>query len=152
MRNHLLKIRLLYSFRNGCKMIKPKVKNKYNLTIAQCKKLKVENRDKIASPLFWRNNVINAWCISENVGSKTDRRYCTDNSYWIGIYDNDAKEYCGKFRFDFSTYGGMCGYSFNEFFKEKDIENEQDLRLQEAFLSKINFLLDEGILKRGESE
>lgn len=130
-------------------MRKPKVENKYNLTIQQCRNLKVRNRDKISEPLFWRNNVISAWCISENVGSKAEQKYCDDSSYWIGIYDGDANLDAGEFKFNFSTYGGMCGYNFKEFFKNEEIETDQDLRLQEAFLSKINYLIDEGILERG---
>ena len=69
-----------------------------------------------------------------------------DNSFWIGIYDEDAKSYAGKFRFYFTSYGGMCGYEFNQFFNEKDIDCENDLRVQEMFLEKINMLIDSGII------
>lgn len=41
-------------------MRKPKVENKYNLTMKKIKKLKVGDEFKIKEPLFWRNNVINA--------------------------------------------------------------------------------------------
>ena len=116
------------------------------ITIPKIRKLKVGNRDLICEPLFWRNNVINAWCISGSAGTDADRQYCTDSGYWIGIYDEDAKAYAGKFRIDFSSYGGMCGYNFTSFFKPKDIENENDLRVQELFLEKINYLIDNGIL------
>ena len=125
---------------------KPRVENKYELTIPKIRKLKVGNRDLICEPLFWRNNVINAWCISGSAGTDADRQYCTDSGYWIGIYDEDAKAYAGTFRIDFSSYGGMCGYNFTSFFKPKDIENENDLRVQELFLEKINYLIDNGIL------
>ena len=124
----------------------PEVCNKYKLTIKDIKKLKVGNRALIGEPVFWRNNVINAWCISGSSGTEADHRFGTDNGYWIGIYDEDAKAYAGKFRINFSTYGGMCGYNFNSFFKPKDIENENDLRIQELFLEKINYLIDNGIL------
>ena len=43
---------------------------------------------------------------------------------------------------------GMCGYKFNQFFREKDIENDNDLLIQEKFLSKINELIDLGILSQ----
>ena len=124
----------------------PKVKNKYKLNIAKIKKLKMGNRELIGEPLFWRNNVISAWCISGSSGSDADHRYGTDDGYWIGIYDDDAKAYAGKFRFDFSSYGGMCGYVFNSFYQPKDIDNENDLKIQEMFLDKINYLIDNGIL------
>lgn len=125
----------------------PKVENKYNLTISKIKKLKVGDRNKICEPLFWRNNVINAWCISGSAGSAKDREFATDNEFWIGIYDIDAKSYAGKFRFTFSTYGGMCGYNFNKFFEPSDIENDLDLEIQEKFLNTINNLIDKGILR-----
>lgn len=124
----------------------PKVKNKYDLTISKVKKLKVLDRSKIKEPLFWRNEVINAWCISENAGTEEDVAYGTDNEYWIGIYDLNAKNYGGKFRFTFSSYGGMCGYNFKRFFDPSEIENDVDLEIQEKFLRKINKLIDMGIL------
>jgi hypothetical protein len=128
-------------------MRKPRVKNKYNLTIPQIKKLVIKDRSQVCAPLFWRNNVISAWCISGHAGSDADEEYGTDNTYWIGIYDEDTKAYRGKFRFEFSTYGGMCGYRFNKFFQPADIECENDLLIQERFLEKINELLDKGILE-----
>lgn len=125
---------------------KPIVPNKYKLNIAKIKKLKVGNRELICEPLFWRNNVISAWCISGSSGTEADHRFGTDNGYWIGIYDDDAKAYAGKFRIDFSSYGGMCGYNFTSFYQPKDIENENDLKIQELFLEKINYLIDNGVL------
>lgn len=124
-------------------MRKPKVENKYNLDMKKIRKLKVGKRDLIGSPLFWRNNVISAWCISELIGNS---KFCDENEYWIGVYDIDAPTYAGKVRFSFSTYGGMCGYNFNTFFRPQDMDNEKDLAIQEAFLKKINDLIDMGIL------
>lgn len=46
----------------------------------------------------------------------------------------------------FATFGGMCGYEFNQFFDEKDIDCENDMRVQEMFLEKINMLIDSGII------
>lgn len=128
----------------------PKVENKYKLTIPKIKKLKIGNRELICEPLFWRNNVISAWCISGSAGTEKDHQFATDTGYWIGIYDDDAKAYAGKFRIDFSTYGGMCGYEFTSFFQPNDIDNENDLRIQELFLEKINYLIDNGILIKEE--
>lgn len=118
-------------------MRKPTVENKYNLTILKIKKLKIGDKTKIKEPLFWRNDVISAWCIL--------KRY-VDNEFWLGIYDEDAKAYKGKIRVDFDTHDGMRSYKFNQFFKEKDIENEMDLRIQELALETINHLIDEEIL------
>lgn len=123
---------------------KPAVENKYNLTILKIKRLKIADRSLIREPLFWRNDVIQAWCISEEV---IPSKYGDETSYWIGIYDEDAPHYAGQLRFNFSCYGGMCGYEFEQFFQPEDIENLGDLIVQEKFLSKINELLDMDILK-----
>lgn len=128
-------------------MRKPKVKNKYNLKVKDIRNLKILDKSKIKEPLFWRNNAVNAWCISGNTSkSWEDRRFGTYNSYWIGIYDKDAPAYKGKIRVNCSSYGGMCHYSFKKFFNPSEIEHEDDLRVQEILLEKVNYLIDEGIL------
>ncbi len=124
-------------------MRRPTVKNKYKLTMAKIKKLKIADRGQVHAPLFWRNEAINAWCITETTKNIS---MGDENSYWIGIYDEDAPAYAGKFRANFSTYGGMCEYKFNIFFSKDDIECEEDLLIQEMFLNKINQLIDLGIL------
>ena len=48
---------------------------------------------------------------------------------------------------DCSAYGGMCGYNFKTFFNPKEIECEIDLEIQEKLLSRINWLIDEGIIE-----
>lgn len=120
-------------------MRKPMVSNKYNLTISKIKELTVGDRSKVKEPLFWRNKTISAWCIF--------KKYI-DNGFWLGIYDEDAPVYKGKFRVDFFSFDGMCGYNFEKFFDERDIENEMDFRIQEIALETINFLIDVGILVR----
>ena len=122
-------------------MRKPKVKNKYNLKFIDIEKLNIGDRSKICEPLFWRNNVIDAWCILENtIKTKKDREYSTYNEFWIGIYDdNRVKVNC-------SAFGGMCCYKFNDFFDYREIEHEQDLEIQEKLLEKINYLIDKKIL------
>ena len=67
-------------------MRKPKVKNKYNLKFSDLKNLKC---NKCNPPSFWRNDVINAWCFTENsIMSKEDREYGGYNSYIIIVYDS----------------------------------------------------------------
>lgn len=127
-------------------MRSPIVENKYNLTLPIIKKLKVVDRSQLKSPLFWRNDVIKAWCITGVAGSTADQRYGTDNGFWIGIYDEDAPSYAGKFRVYLTSYGGMCGYTFHHFFCPDDIGCENDILIQERFLEKINLLLDIGVL------
>lgn len=126
-------------------MRKTKIKNKYNLTPAIIRKLKV-NRDKINEKDFWRNNVISAWCLTGDTSScAKDYEFCTYNEYWLGIYDEDAKAYAGKIRVVFSTDGGMCNYNVKKFFNEKEIQNDDDLKIQEMFIEKMNMLIDEGV-------
>ena len=129
-------------------MRKPTEKNKYNLTMKDCKRLVVKDRSKICEPLFWRNNVIEAWCLSGTTAkSNLDRTYGTYNSFWIGVYDDDAKAYAGKVRIDVTAYGDMCNYKFDKFYDYRQIEHEDDLRVQEMLLERINMMLDEGILE-----
>lgn len=109
----------------------PRVPNKYNLTISKIKSLKIGDTSKICSPLFWRNNVVNAWCIS--FGTHED-------SFWIGFYDN------GSFEFNFTSYEGMTSYEFEEFYNREEIEIVDDFIIQEKFLETINHLIDEKIL------
>lgn len=122
--------------------IRPTVKNRYKLKISDIKKLKIKDRSKVCEPLFWRNEVIKAWCICGVVGKFEDAEY------WIGIYDEDAPAYAGKFKFNFTTYMGMCSYTFEKFYDKAEIENNNDWQIQEKFLAKINELLDLGILSR----
>ena len=127
-------------------MRKPKVKNKYNLAFSDIKKLQIKDRSKIQEPLFWRNNVVSAWCISKTtVKNSKDSRFGMYNDYWIGIFDENSTR---KKKIDVkcNTYGGMATYKFKKFFDYSEIENELDLEIQEKLLAKINFLIDEGIL------
>ncbi|MCK2000538.1 hypothetical protein MZM54_03905 [[Brevibacterium] frigoritolerans] len=128
-------------------MRKPKVKNRYNLKFNDLTKLKIVDRNQISEPLFWRNNVVNAWCISETTSKNNkDREYGTYNEYWIGIYDEDAKSCRGKIKVNCSAFGGMAHYKFKEFFNTNEMENEIDLEIQEKLLNKINELIDKQIL------
>ena len=125
-------------------MRQPKIKNKYNLKPKDISNLVILDRSKICEPLFWRNNVIKAWCISGSIGSDLDRKYGSDNEYWIGIYD---KPYGNKLiHFHCNCWGGMGAYSFSEFFDMEEIENELDLKTQEKLLETINRLIDDKIL------
>lgn len=129
-------------------MREPEVENKYNLTMKEIRKLKVADRSKITEKPFRRNDIIKAWCISEEIGTKEDIRYSSNDEYWIGIYDENAGEHAGEFRCTVSAWGGMCHYNFETFFNPEEIENKNDQMVQERFLKRINWLLDEGILVR----
>ena len=129
-------------------MRKPTVRNKYNLKFSDIAKLTIADRSKITPPAFWRNDVVQAWCVSENtIKEPLDSRYGTYNDYWIGIYDENAKAYKGKIRVTCSAYGGMCAYKFKNFFDPREMEHEMDLEIQEKLLAKVNDLIDSNILK-----
>lgn len=135
-------------YREGCEsMRKPKAENKYNLKFSDINKLKIADRSQIKEPLFWRNNIIDTWCISEStVKNSRDREFGVYNDYWIGIYDENAKAYKNKIRVACNAFGGMASYQFKNFFDYKEIENELDLEIQEKLISKVNELIDKGIL------
>lgn len=125
-------------------MRQPKVENKYNIKFSDIKNLRIVDRAKIRPPLFWRNEIIGAWCISRDIGSEKDYKYGLENSAWLGIYD---KPHYGKYiHCHCTSFGGMCGYKFNTFFRKQDIDHENDLLTQEFVLETVNMLIDKGIL------
>ena len=113
--------------------------NKYGLTPKTIKNL-IPDRDKIQEKPFWRNNVISAWCLSDNTIHHAENIvYSTYDEYWLGVYDED-----GKVEFNLYSYGGMCKYHPSEFLKPSEIENKDDLEIQVKFLKCINQLIDDG--------
>ena len=126
-------------------MRKPKVENKYNLKPKDIQKAIIIDYERLKQHPFWRNDVVQAWCLSDGSG-----RGCYGghmDSYWIGFYDKDAKAYASKIRLSCSSYEDMCNYNFKKFFDYSEIENEVDLELQEKLLSRINWLIDEEIIE-----
>lgn len=126
-------------------MRKPKVENKYNLKPKDIQKAVILDYERLEQPPFWRNDVVQAWCLSDGSGRSYYGGYM--DSYWIGFYDKNAKAYAGKIRLSCSAYEDMCNYNFKKFFDYSEIENEVDLELQEKLLSRINWLIDEGIIE-----
>ena len=129
-------------------MRKPKVENKYNLKPKDIQKAVILDYDKLHKSTFLRNDVVQAWCLSETtIKNREDDEYGCYNEYWIGFYDKDAKSYAGKIRLSCSAYGGMCSYNFKKFFNPKEINCEIDLEIQEKLLKRINWLIDERIIE-----
>ena len=126
-------------------MREPKVKNKYNLKPKDIQKATILDFERLKQPPFWRNNVVNAWCLSGGTG----KGFYGDaiDSYWIGFYDQDAKSYAGKIRLNCTSCEDMCKYDFKKFFDYREIEHEIDLELQEKLLDRINWLIDEKIIE-----
>ena len=129
-------------------MRKPKVENKYSLKPKDIQKAIILDYDKLHKSPFWRNDVVQAWCLSETtIKNRKDDEYGCYNEYWIGFYDKDAKSSAGKIRLNCYEYGGMCSYNFKKFFDPKEVSCEIDLEIQEKLLKRINWLIDEGIVE-----
>ena len=126
-------------------MRKPRIENKYNLKPKDIQKAVVLDYERLHQEPFWRNNVVQAWCLSGGTGEGMYGGHI--DSYWIGFYDEDAKAYAGKIRLKCTSYEDMCSYNFKKFFDYKEIEHEIDLELQEKLLEKINWMIDEKIIQ-----
>ena len=123
-------------------MRKPTVENKYNLKPKDIEKARIVDYEKIRMKPFWRNDVVKAGCLSETTCKNSkDFEFGTYNEYWIGFYDN------GQIKLNRYSYGGMCGYNFKSFFNPDEIECEIDLEIQEKLLSRMNWLIDSGIVE-----
>ena len=64
------------------------------------------------------------------------------DEFWIGFNMKN-----GEVDYWFSSYEGMCGYTFNEFYKADEIENKWDMNVQVNAMRYLNMLLDEGIVE-----
>ena len=114
--------------------------NKYNLTPKNIKTLKILDWERLKNHT-WRNKAMDGtgrwWCHLE--GCQLSGKYNDFDEFWIGF--NEANN---KIDFHFTCYEGMCGYEFDEFYKE--IENKYDLQVQVNAIKYLNMLIDEGIL------
>lgn len=112
----------------------PRVENKYNLDFNKLKELKLNNREKIKEPLFWRNENSKLWCYSKPIAD-------FETEFWIRIKDNDdVVIHC-------ATEKNLYEYKFTTFFNLSQINSVYELMLQEELLATINAFIDEGILK-----
>lgn len=127
-------------------MRKPRIENKYNLKPKDIERAIVLDRERLKEEPFWRNDVVKAWCLSwclsEWVGDE-DEEYRTLNSsneYTICFYDSgEIKLFC--------TFMGLFTYNFKTFFDPGKMENINDLILQENLLNRLNWLIDERIVR-----
>ena len=95
-------------------MRKPKVENKYKLRPKDIEKAIVLDYDRLHQPPFWRNDVVQAWCLTGGSGKGLYGGWI--DSYWIGFYDSNAKEHANKIRLSCTSYEEMCNYNFTGFF------------------------------------
>ena len=116
--------------------------NKYNLTIAKIKKLVIVDWDKLKT-LTWHNPAMKRtgswWCHLE--GCQTSGRIDDEDEFWIGFREEDNKIDC-----HFSSYGGMCGYTFKTFYNMAEIENDLDFNVQVNAIAWLNKMIDDKIL------
>lgn len=121
-------------------MREPRIKNKYNLKPKDIEHAEVLDRKRLKEKPFRRNEVIKAWCLSEWIGGEEDRRFCTGNWYQISFCDSgEIKLLC--------TCMEMLSYNFKTFFNPNEIDHENDLILQEKLLNRLNWLIDERIVR-----
>ena len=118
--------------------------NKYNLTPKNIVNLHVDRSKVNEENGFWYNNAINAWCLSGSVGVD-DYPICDATEYWLGVYDKPKKDGSVKIALHFSCYSGMCNYKFDTFFDEKEMETEDDYRIQYRFIDVMNKLIEKGV-------
>lgn len=121
-------------------MRKPNVENKYNLKPKDIERAVVLDRERLKEKPFWRNDGMQAWCLSGWVGDEEDRKYGTGNWYQITFCDSgEIKLLC--------TCMEMLSYNFKTFFNPNEIDHENDLILQEKLLDRLNWLIDERIVR-----
>lgn len=118
-----------------------KYPNKYNLTPAKIKDLKVLDWDRLKKHTWYNTAMKNTgewWCHLEGCQAE-GLKYNDEDEFWIGF---DEKH--DRIDYSFTCYEGMCGYNFKEFYK--NTENRYDLGVHVNTIKYLNMLLDEGIL------
>ena len=120
-----------------------KYPNKYNLTPKNIKKLKILDWDRLMEKTWYNAAMLsgNWWCHLNGSGDSGAERYGDDTEFWIGFNRDNDKINC-----HFSSWGGMCGYDFKEFYDFKSIENDLDYMCQINAIQWLNMMIDEGIL------
>lgn len=121
-------------------MRKPRVENKYNLKPKDIECAEVLDRDRLKEKPFWRNDALMAWCLSEWIGDEEDRKFDSGNEYHIAFYDSGEIEL-------FRACMSVISYDFKTFFNPNEIDHENDLILQEKLLDRLNWLIDERIVR-----
>ncbi len=117
--------------------------NKYDLTVESIQHLHIADWDRLKTKT-WHNDAMrdtgNWWCHLEGC-NKEGQKYNDEDEFWIGFREEDNKISCR-----FSSYGGMCGYTFDEFYVGDSIENVYDMQVQVNVIRWINSMIDDGIL------
>lgn len=123
----------------------PKIENTLNLMIKDLELMKVEKPERLQESPFKRDE--NGYYYEEyTCDIKTSPSY---GYFKLSIADGSDLNR-SRLSIMCETNGGMFGYSFNKFFKPRNIENEEELELQELVLARIMWFLDEGIFSLPE--
>lgn len=115
--------------------------NKYKLTPKSVKKLKILDWDRLKKETWFNKARLSGkwWCHLE--GCNLDGKYDDEDEFWIGFNEEND-----KIDLNFSSYEGMCRYTFNKFYDVSEIENRFDMVVQVNAIRWLNRLIDNGIL------
>ena len=120
-------------------MIEIKNKNKYK--VLKPEEFKAGNK-LLGKYKLYENTAMTPThiCYLKSFGDKDDIKYGSHNSMWLGFNPNTK-----ELRLSCSSYGGMCGFIFNEEdLKEKDL-SEKDRDCMEFTISFVKELIENKI-------
>ena len=119
-----------------------KYPNKYNIKPTDIPNLKILDWEGIKR-YTWPNEAMKNsgdwWCHLE--GCQLDGKYNDESEFWIGFNKKDD-----TIKYNFTAYGGMCKYLFEEFYDHASIDTKYDLQVQVNAIRFITMLLDKNIL------
>ena len=70
----------------------------------------------------------------------------SEDSFYIAFWED------GRVESKFYSYGGMCGYEFEEFYKADGIENKIDMDIQVKVIKLLNSMVDEKVISEPKKE
>lgn len=119
------------------------VPNKYNLRPADINRLVVKDWDTIKKKC-WLNKAKardGEWYCHLEGCHTPGKPYNEEDEFWIGFCTD------GRVGYHFTSYEGMCGYNFNNFYDMAEIENKFDFQVQVNAMRWLNELLDSGVVE-----
>ncbi len=133
---------------------KPRVENKYHLTMGDIKSAKIINWERLNQKPFIRNDVIGCYYLRENTNpSKFEESIGDYSEYCIRFYPPTKENPNGRVTVKCERLGGVHQYRFNYFYNRSNIHNRRDLEIQEKLLKRLNWLIDEKIIEvKGDAE
>lgn len=120
--------------------------NKYDLTPAMIKKLKILDWDALKKETWYNEAMRDTgtwWCHLEDCTDPSPAMTgrSTEDEFWIGFREeNNTIDY------HFTAHDGMCHYIFEKFYSVMEIENRCDMLVQVRAIRWLNRMIDRGIL------